>query len=310
MRKILIMHIGVVTLAILIPLFTYAAPPIVTSISPSNGRRGQTLDIFIHGRNLWSVQKVRFDDGTYIKVNRVSPMLGPKGTLRGTRIRVNITIPPYAPLRRYTVLVITRDGSEGKGEDLFTVVGPPRIRSLHPSSCVRGASADIIITGEGFFDGLSIDFGNNIRMSSYRIEPESYQAIVATIHVDPGATLGKRNVTVRTSYGVATGVFTISREIIPIFTRNRPVISSVMPNHGYLGEEYIVSIKGKKFKGVRSVSFGDGIRVSGFRIINENEIKVSITISEAARLGYRDVTVINRYGPTKRKNAFEVVTIQ
>jgi len=63
--------LNIICLTLLITTITtlsFAAPPTITSVSPSSGKRGQTLDIFITGTNLGGATSVYFT-GTDIKVN-------------------------------------------------------------------------------------------------------------------------------------------------------------------------------------------------------------------------------------------------
>ena len=254
--------------------------PSIISISPSSGTRGQTLDVNIYGTNFSGATSVYFS-GTNIWVNSFD-------VISSTEIQANIHIYQTAQLGPNDVSVTSPYGT-GEGEKLFTVAGMPSIRSLSPATGSQGSFVDVTILGEGFYGVTSVSFGSGITVApDYQVISEYVPVtIIATISISSTATLGTRNVTVTTTHGVATGsgLFTVTA------ATPGPVVSSVTPKFGLLGQTEEVSIKGSGFTGTPTVSFGAGITINSVTLISSNEIQATIIISSGAVLGWRDVSV-------------------
>jgi hypothetical protein len=291
--KLLVLLVCTGTMATL----AFAALPTITSVSPSTGTRGQTLDVIITGTNFYlpvSSMSVRFEpDWGGIRVNSFSIMLG------GTRIRANITISATAVLGPEDIRVSNRDGTV-KAAKIFTVVGRPSIRSVTPSRGRRGGAADVTIVGEGFLTP-TISFGAGISATPPRVTTE-YRPnwIATTISISSTAALGPRNVTVTTSYGTATSSFIVEA------ASTIPVVSSVLPSTGVKGRTLDVVIRGSSFSGATSVSFGADITVTAFRVASSTEIRATLSISPSAAVGPRDVSVTTSRGTGVGRSLFMI----
>jgi hypothetical protein len=131
--------------------------PIVTSIFPTSGARGQTLNVTINGLNFQPGATVSFGNG--IVVNSVA-------FIDSTQLQVNITIDPGARIETSgrTVTVINPDGGSGSLPDAFLVTEPgvsqPFITSVSPvSSGLRDPSTiTITLTGTDFQTGAVVGF--------------------------------------------------------------------------------------------------------------------------------------------------------
>jgi len=254
--------------------------PSIISISPSSGTRGQTLDVNIYGTNFSGATSVYFS-GTNIWVNSFD-------VISSTEIQANIHIYQTAQLGPNDVSVTSPYGT-GEGEKLFTVAGMPSITSLAPATGSQGSLMDVTILGEGFYGVTSVSFGSGITVApDYQVISEYVPVtIIATISISSIATPGTRSVTVTTTHGVVTesDLFTVTA------ATPGPVVSSVTPKFGLLGQTEEVSIKGSGFTGTPTVSFGSGITVNSPTLISSNEIQATIIISSGAVLGWRDVSV-------------------
>ena len=67
-----------------------------------------------------------------------------------------------------------------------------------------------------------------------------------------------------------------------------------------------MTINGTNFIGTTSVSFGNGITIVSFNVINSTTITVSIAVSDNAAVGYRDVSVTTPAGTATLTNGFYV----
>lgn len=253
--------------------------PSIISISPTSGTRGQTLNVTIYGTNFSGATNVYFGPDVAIWVNSFV-------VISSSEIQANIHI--YGGLGPKDVSVTSPYGT-GKGEKLFTVAGMPSITSLAPATGSQGSLMDVTILGEGFYGVTSVSFGSGITVDpGYQVISEYVPVtIIATISISSIAIPGARNVTVTTTHGVVTGsgLFTVTA------ATPGPVVSSVTPKFGLLGQTEEVSIKGSNFTGTPTVSFGSDIIVNDPTLISSNEIQATIIISSGAVLGWRDVSV-------------------
>ena len=83
-------------------------------------------------------------------------------------------------------------------------------------------------------------------------------------------------------------------------------ITSVSPGRGYQGQTLSATITGTNFTNVTAVSFGSGIAVNSFEVNSATEITASITISDSATPGTRDVSATNSADATTLPNGFTV----
>lgn len=284
----------------------YSAPPTITSVSPSSGNRGQTLDVIIIGSNLASARSVSFGPDVCIKVNSFSPMLGPRYSA-GTRLKVNITIYKTAQLGPKDVSVTTPEGT-ATGKKLFTVAGPPSIRSVFPSRGAEGGSIDVTVQGEGFYGLTKVDFGSDIGIVGVpRVESEyTPVTIYVTLRIyEPTRNYGPRDVIVETTHGTATGrgLFSVEPSMY------LPKISSVFPPSGLQGQTRNVTIRGDNLSEATAVSFGVGITVNSFRVVSSTQIDANITISGTATQGPRDVSVTTPRGTAVGRGLFRVTIL-
>lgn len=99
--------------------------------------------------------------------------------------------------------------------------------------------------------------------------------------------------TVTVSSGAVSGSVTVGRETV----RN-PVVASVFPASGELGETLNVTITGLNFQPGATVSFGQGVRVNSVSFISSTLLQVNIAIDPGARIETqgRTVTVTNPDG--------------
>jgi len=129
--------------------------PIVSSVFPSSGQRGETLNVTITGLNFLPGASVSFEQG--IAVNSVN-------FISSTQLVVNITIDQNARVETQgrTVTVTNPDGSSGSLPDGFiitTTLPSPRITSVTPPSTgTRGSAVTLTISGTDFQNGATVGF--------------------------------------------------------------------------------------------------------------------------------------------------------
>ena len=133
--------------------------PIVSSVFPSSGAPGQTLNVTITGLNFLPGGTVSFGQG--ISINSIS-------FVSSTQLVVNITIDVNARIETQgrTVTVTNPDGSSGSLSDAFRILAPgalpaPQITSVSPTgmaSSDRGAGFPFTVRGLFFQSGTLVGF--------------------------------------------------------------------------------------------------------------------------------------------------------
>ncbi len=91
-----------------------------------------------------------------------------------------------------------------------------------------------------------------------------------------------------------------------VLTWMPPTITSISPNQDMQGQSRSVTISGSYFIGATSVSFEPGITVYGFTVNSATRITASISISNVAAPGARDVSVTTPGGTATVTNGFIV----
>ena len=112
--------------------------------------------------------------------------------------------------------------------------------------------------------------------------------------------------TVTATSGTVTGSTTVSRGTV-----NNPIVSSVFPSSGQLGDTLNVTITGLNFLPGASVSFGQGVAINNVNFVSSTQLVVNITIDTNARVEVsgRTVSVTNPDGSSgSLSDAFLIVT--
>lgn len=253
--------------------------PVIASVTPDIGQRGETLLLTIIG-NYFSEATVLFS-GTGILVLETT-------NVSATEIQIKVNIAQTADLTIRDVTVINSDNKSVTGIGLFTVtVGLPIITQLSPSAGAQNSLIALVINGSNFQTGATVTFsGTGITVGA--ITDLTFSQIALFIEISSTAALTARTVTVTNLDGAfGTGVFQIVSADV--------VISVVTPNIGEKSQTFDIRIFGHNFQANATVAFsGLGILVNGsVTFISSEELIANITIAADATLGLRDVTVTN-----------------
>jgi hypothetical protein len=174
--------------------FTTVAPPTITSVSPSEGCQGQTLDVTITGTYFTGATSVSFGSGVTVNSFTVDS---------STQITASISISASATLGPRNVSVTTPGGT-GTLASGFTVVAPtrPAVTGVSPSQGTQGQNLVVIITGTNFSGATVVSFGKGITVNSFSVN--SSTQISASVTIANNAKVGPRNVSVTTPGGTGT----------------------------------------------------------------------------------------------------------
>jgi bacillolysin len=167
--------------------------------------------------------------------------------------------------------------------------GGPKIVAVSPVEGYRGqTNAQVNITGDSthFSQGVTTaTFGQGIVVNGVTVVDATHA--VASITIDPVATLGLRDVFVTTGAEAAlkTAAFTVTKA---------PLLRQVVPERGQPGASLRVLVKGQFThfsQGATAASFGAGIAINGVTVHDVARATVDLTIAPDAALGPRTVTM-------------------
>lgn len=259
--------------------------PIISSVTPNLGARGETLNVVIIGANFSHPEtSVSFGPGTSVSSGATGDC---------SHVYVSLAISADAPLgcRSLTVVNPLPGGGTVTMQDAFSVQNPvPTLRGLTPSSGVRGQSVTVSLSGTNFLPGTTVvHFGAGVPLSLFRVLGLTEASASIIIPLTSGT--GPRDVSVfnyAPGGGVATlpGGFTVVNPV--------PGLVDVTPSRASVGSELIARVRGSGFiEGVTSLGFGDQVIVKDLNVKNPTELGACITITSSAATGVRTVVVTN-----------------
>jgi hypothetical protein len=260
--------------------------PSITSLTPSIGVRGQTLDVTILGTNFADGVSDVGTSGTGITLNT-------KTVTSPTTIVVNISISLSATdgVRPFHV---TNSGTEGGQSNTtgFTVGSNPlpKITSISPATAKRQQSLQDTVKGANFFNGITLlNMGPGIVITGITIDSASQ--LRANITVTDTAATGARNVIVTNGApgggpDTLKGGFTIQNPV--------PTLTGLSLQNAARLQTVSFTLAGTNFiSGVTQVFLGNNISFGSVVAETPTLLRVGMTVDSAAVLGPRDVTVSN-----------------
>lgn len=176
--------------------------PTVTSINPTSGTRGTTIAVSLTGTNLTGATAVSLGGGVTCTIS---------GTPTATTVNASCVIGLGAAVSTRNVSVTTPIGVATLA-NAFTVIGPT-LASVSPTSGTHGTT-NLLLTFTGTnlstVNGIN-GLGNGVTLVTGSISASS---TTVTLHVNiaPTATVGNRNLSLRTSNMGSTNavVFTVN----------------------------------------------------------------------------------------------------
>lgn len=274
--------------------------PVITGITPRNGRQGTIFTASIQGRNLSGATAVAVLGGG------VTATIQQGGT--DTNLPVQLVIAQNAAVSSRQFSVTTPGGqTQSPSTVTFTVAqAVPIIASISPNSGSQGTnSQNVTISGQNLSGATDLAFsGTGVTVN--RITSSSNTRIVADIAIAAGAQAIAHTYTVTTPGGRATSPsgdeFTVRQAA--------PVITGITPASGQPGNRVNAVISGRNLSGARQVTFtGAGIIVNSISGSSDTSVSVSLTIGTNASPVTSAFTVVTP-GGTARSPGNVVFTIQ
>ncbi len=282
--------------------FTIVGPAALTSVAPSTGQQGTTLDVVVNGQSTNFVNGVTTAgfSGTGISVNSVTVSSPTSATLN-----ISISSTAIRDQRSVTLTTNTEVVSSSAAGTFFTVTASPAtITTVIPNQGNQGAvNLPVAINGFAthFANGTTtVSFGSGIGVNSVFVDDAT--KLTAHITIDPSATPGLRDIVVTTAGEIATGVdaFTV---IVPPAS-----VASVSPATGRQNETLTVQIIGQSthFDDTTTASFGAGISAEPPSVTSATSATVEITIDKTAAAGARTVVMQTGSEIAQKVGAFTV----
>ena len=180
------------------------AAPTLTSIAPSSGQRGATVNVTLTGVNLSGAQSINVS-GTGVSVSNLVPV-------NATTVTATFTVSNTAALTARNVSITTSGGTTGSVT--FTVTGANLV-SITPTSGQRVTSVPVTLSGAGLTGATAVNVsGGGVTVTGVTVVNDS--TVTATFTISAGAALTARSVTVTTPIGPTNAVeFTV---VAPTFT--------------------------------------------------------------------------------------------
>ena len=274
------------------------ALPAITTVSPNSGPQGGSGPVTIVGQNTHFAQgATQVDFGPGVAVSNIAVTCP-------TCLSAQLSVSPGALVGGRTVTVTTGTEVVQLANGFTVAAAPPILTSMVPASGRQGQTVMSTITGlyTHWVQGQTqVDLGAGVTVNSVTVQ--SATTLMIQLTVDVNATPGIRNLTVTAGTEVvsASNVFTVNVGI--------PVIQSVIPATGQLGQSLPITITGQFThfaQGTSQVSFGSGITVNSVSVASVTSLTAQISITPGAALGLRTVTVTTGSEVASLPNGFTV----
>jgi hypothetical protein len=227
-------------------LYTYAAAPTVSAISPTSGPTAGGTAVTITGASFVSGATVTIGGTAATGVGFVSAT------------SLLATTPAHAA-GLGDVVVTNPDAQIGTGPNLFTFLAAPTVSAMSPTGGPLGGGTGVTITGTAFVSGATVTIGGTAATGVAFVSATSLTA-TAPPHV-----AGAVNVVVTnpdTQTGTGTGLFTYA---------TAPTVSGISPTNGPIAGGTAVTITGTGFVNGAAVTIG-GISATGVAFVNATSI--------------------------------------
>ncbi len=244
-------------------MFTYAAVPTVSGVSPGSGPIGGGTLVSISGTGFTGATAVDFGTSPATDLAVLSP--------------TSIMVESPAGTGTVDVTVTALGGTSAKtSADQFTYVAGPTISGLAPTTGPSSGGTGVTIIGTGFTSGTAVYFG---------MTPGTNLTIVSptTITVESPAGTGSVAVTVTTPSGSA-GAPAGDQFVYTAL----PTVTGIKASSGPVSGGTMVTIIGTNFAGATAIDFGMAAATS---IVSESADQIVVFSPVVAVAGPVDVTV-------------------
>ncbi|MBE2285889.1 MAG: IPT/TIG domain-containing protein [Prosthecobacter sp.] len=241
-------------------LFTYVAPPTVTSVAPANGPIAGGTSVTITGTNFAGATGVTIGGVTATSVSVVNS--------------TSITCVTPAGTAGSKSVVVTTPGGSNSANSLFTYVAAPTVASIAPASGPTSGGTSVTITGTNFTGATGVTLGGSAATNVSVVNATTITCIT------PARSAGAASVVVTTPGG--------SNSVNSLFSYlAAPTVTSISPSKNPLAGGVSVTITGTNFTGATGVTIG-GAPATSVNAVNDTTITC---VTPAAAAGAKSVVV-------------------
>jgi hypothetical protein len=154
-----------------------AGLPTLTSVAPSSGARGTSVNVTLTGTNFTPASQVRLQGGGLTQTNIV--------VVSPTQITATYNISLSTTIGAHNTWIVTNAGSSNMLTFAVTAAkSAPTLTSISPSTGSQGSSVPVTLTGTGFVAPLTVNAsGSGIAVSNVSVV--SSTRATATFNGDP-----------------------------------------------------------------------------------------------------------------------------
>ena len=211
--------------------FTFAAPPVVTGISPAMGPEKGGTKVTIRGSNFVGAVAVHFGDKKAASVQVISSS------------EISAAVP--SGTGNIYVTVSTVSGSSAASiASRYTFAPVPTVIGISPSSGSAKGGTEVVIRGSNFVGAVSVRFGAKLATGVH---------VVSSSEITARAPSGSGTTSVIVS---AVGGSSATRTTSRYRFLSAPTVQEITPSSGPAQGGTTVTIRGTNFVGVVSVRFG------------------------------------------------------
>jgi hypothetical protein len=256
--------------------------PTLTSIAPSSGTRGTSVNVTFTGVSLTGATAVN-GFGAQITVSNLV-------VVNSTTVTATFNIGLAAPAGGRSVSLTTPGGTTNTVTFTVNNAPAPTLTSITPSTGVRGTSVAVTLAGTNLTGATAVTVsGTGVTVSSFTVN--SATQITANLTITSGAGLGADNVTVTTPGGGGT-----SNAVT--FTVQGPTLTSIAPSTGTHGTTVPVVLTGTNLAGATAVTMsGAGVNCT-VGSTTSTSVNASCVITSGAARTARNVTATTPIGTT------------
>jgi hypothetical protein len=279
--------------------FTVTNPtPALTSINPTAGVIGQTMDLIFTGTNFFSDATIpNFSAGIIRNSFSVTST---------TSLTANLTITPAATAGPKNFSVSNSGPGGGtSGTQIFMATNPlPTLAVIAPVSGNRLQTLDVVFTGADFIEGVSnVEVGSGIMIISTMVTDAT--SLTAKMTITEATATGPRDFAVTNG---SPGGGTSAKKTFMV-NNPAPTLASINPTSGGLGQTLDVVFTGTNYiSGVTSAQVGAGVTVASLAVNNTTSLTAKIAIALTATPGVRNFSITNS-GPGGGNSSSQTFTI-
>jgi hypothetical protein len=234
-------------------LYTYVAPPTVTSIAPTSGTTLGGTSVMITGTNFTGATAVTLGGTAATAVELVNA--------------TTITAVTPAHAAGIVDVVVTTAAGTGTGSGLYTYVAPPTVMSIAPTSGTAQGGTSVTIIGTNFAGSTAVTFGGTAATGVAVVNATTITAVT------PAHAAGMVDVVVTTLAGTGTGS-RLYTYVAP------PTVISIAPTSGPTQGGTAVTLTGTNLIGATKLTLG-GTAATGVTVVNAATI-TAVTPAHAA----------------------------